>query len=506
MSEKSLLTIERKNVLQLFESNSSLFLVPDYQRPYAWTENECSVLWEDFLSFALPSDNINTFSDEYFLGSIVIFQNDNQQFEIIDGQQRLITLLLILRAFYEVFTKQIEASPDVSYDDKERVSDVRKLIGKCIWKTNEYGKPFRTELKIDSQVATDEHTDELFNILHNGTLEGKYESRYAKNYEFYQDKIKSLLNNYDKSEVSWLDLPNRILNKCILFPIKADGYSTALRIFSTLNDRGKPLSDSDIFKVQMYKAFTLERKKDEFIQSWKNLESLCGKIFSSSKGDTPMDELFNRYMHYERAREGIKDSTQIGLRAFYERGNYKLLREDHERVFKNLITLADFWADVFYQNSDRFSERTLKNLFVLHYAPNAMWTLIVSVYFVHNQDSFDDKKFCSFLERLIAFIWAYTIYNKGSNVNKLRTPVYKEMINILNDREVTFSEYKFKLNELSEAFRRYNFTGQANITRSILAWWAINYKAQEYPNLFEDFDIEHLRKKGSAISPAVYSL
>lgn len=52
-------------------------------------------------------------------------------------------------------------------------------------------------------------------------------------------------------------LPARILNNCILLPIEADNQNTALRIFSTLNDRGLPLSDADIFKAQFYKYYSV---------------------------------------------------------------------------------------------------------------------------------------------------------------------------------------------------------------------------------------------------------
>lgn len=69
--------------------------------------------------------------------------------------------------------------------------------------------------------------------------------------------------------------PIRILNNCILLPIEADNQNTALRIFSTLNDRGLPLSDADIFKAQFYKYYKQKGKKDEFINKWKDLESLC---------------------------------------------------------------------------------------------------------------------------------------------------------------------------------------------------------------------------------------
>ena len=242
MSNESLLNIERKKVQKLFEGNDSLFLVPDYQRPYAWTEDECTALWEDLFSFALPDNGKFDTNKEYFLGSIVVFKNHDEQFEIIDGQQRLITLLLILRAFYLILNEIEKFSnsniSNISLDDKEIISDVRKNIGRCIWITNEYGKPFHNELKIDSRVATEETTGELINILCNGLIDDNCQSRYAQNYRFYINKIRSLLNT--SNNFNWLDLPNRILNNYVLFPITAGSRDTALRIFSTLNNRGKP--------------------------------------------------------------------------------------------------------------------------------------------------------------------------------------------------------------------------------------------------------------------------
>ena len=117
------------------------------------------------------------------------------------------------------------------------------------------------------------------------------------------------------------------MNNCIFLPIEAESQDTALRIFSTLNDCGKPLSDADIFKAQFYKYYSSLGEKDSFIQKWRNLEELCEDIFHPVSG-TPMDELFTRYMYYERAIMGIKLSTIESLRKFYEKNNYILLKND----------------------------------------------------------------------------------------------------------------------------------------------------------------------------------
>ncbi|MBQ7561916.1 MAG: hypothetical protein IJS99_08825 [Synergistaceae bacterium] len=54
--------------------------------------------------------------------------------------------------------------------------------------------------------------------------------------------------------------------------------------------------------------------------------------------------------------------------------------------------------------------------------------------------------------------------------------------------------------------KNYNFSGQAAITRSMLAWWAINYKDQALPKLSKDLNIEHLRKKGKIVNPGTYTM
>ena len=204
--------------------------------------------------------------------------------------------------------------------------------------------------------------------------------------------------------------------------IEADSQDAALRIFSTLNDRGKPLSDADIFKAQFYKYYSSKSmsKKEEFIHKWKNLESLCNRIFKPAN-ISPMDELFTRYMYYERAKRGIKLTTTMGLRKFYEQNNYELLHND--QTFENLIDLADFWDDIVNQNKERFSDNILKKLFVLNYAPNSMWTYIVSVYFMHNKDEnnfLDETKFYDFLNKITGFVLAYSIVNPGVSALKAK--------------------------------------------------------------------------------------
>lgn len=478
----SKLSVDQKNIISLFGDKNSNFVIPDYQRPYAWTEEECQTLWEDIFEFAFPNGQYKEFNsdEEYYLGPIVTFKNENNKKEVIDGQQRLTTLMLLLRAFYVRFSL-------MKTDESMKTRD---LIAKCIWRTDEFGTANLNELKIDSEVATDNDKEEFLDILKTGIVKDNQKSKYAKNYRFFQAKIEEFLNEY-------LDVfsyfPIRILNNCILLPIEADNQNTALRIFSTLNDRGLPLSDADIFKAQFYKYYSKKGEKENFIKKWKELEEVCSKIFKPISG-TPMDELFTRYMYFERAKKGIKSSTTEALRKFYEKDSYALLNND--TTLQNLIDLADFWNDVSNQDQDRFSERILKRLFVLNYAPNGMWTYFLSVYFMKNKDednNLDDDRLYEFLNKITAFIFAYAITNPG--VNALRTPVFAEMINIVENKEVTFDEYKFEKELLRSIIENYGFWNQRPVTKSMLAWLAFNNEKQKLISLENIFEIEHIYAK-----------
>lgn len=94
----SKLNIDQKTIFELFSDKKADFLIPDYQRPYAWEYSECQTLWEDIFNFAFPDNDYSKFdsdSDEYFLGPIVTFVNDDK---------KMASSVLQLLCFYSVLS------------------------------------------------------------------------------------------------------------------------------------------------------------------------------------------------------------------------------------------------------------------------------------------------------------------------------------------------------------------------------------------------------------------
>ena len=484
----SKLNIDQKTILLLLTDKHSDFLIPDYQRPYAWGEDECSTLWDDLFSFAFPNDDCDAFdkdADEYFLGPIVTFKNDSNQLEIIDGQQRLTTIMLLLRAFYDKFANM---------KDKRSVK-MRESIAGCVWKTDEYGEPDMGALKIDSEVASDADKGEFLDILKHGAVGDGAKSAYAKNYTFFMKRLAQMASEWPTYIVLFAA---RILNNVILLPIEAESQDTALRIFSTLNDRGLPLADADIFKSQFYKHYSAEGRKDEFVSRWKALEEGANLIFKPATG-TPLDELFTRYMYYRRAKKGIRDTTTKSLRDFYSEGGYEILKEDS--TLDDLEALLVFWKSVSAQEG--FSKRVLRRLFVLNYAPNGMWTYLLSTWFLAKRDDageLDDEELYGFLRYITGFIYAYSLERPG--VNALRVPVYPVLIDIVEGRDVDFSSHAFDREAMLGRFRTYQFTNQRRFTRSMLVWWAYTDAEQPLMDLDTTLEIEHIyARKRNEVHP-----
>ncbi len=479
----SKLKADQKTIENFMGERKNFFLIPDYQRPYAWEDDECSTLWNDIFTFCFPDGDSRSFdeNDEYFLGSLVVFRNENNRLEVIDGQQRLVTLTLLLRAFYQAY------GDNMTDEDSH---DAKRDIAKCLWKTQSIGHQLdMSDLKIYSEVANEKDNNEFLHIMIEGEADkNQYKGRYAENYRLFQRKIKEFQENFPKY---FHLMPERILANCSMLPIEAEGQDTALRIFATLNDRGKPLSDSDILKAKLYKVYSDNQQKDFFISRWRTFESSCKTIFVPGRSN-PLDDMFTRYMFYAKASQGSIDTSVEGLRDFYTRDDkkYSPLKRDYTKTFDNLLILADFWRDVTLQERERFSEKILKSLYVLHYMPNNFWTFLVSVYFMTNKNKngmLEEKNFYDFLQKITGFMLASKIMRPGNT-----TPFFHAMADTACGRKITFRGYEFDLVELESRLMNFDFNDSRKITRGFIAWYVFQDKEQELLSLETKYDTEHI--------------
>ena len=88
-----------ESIIEIFQK---LYVIPEYQRPYSWAEDKCYDLWNDIVDkYEEEKNKQSSIKGEYFLGTMVLIKNNNGIFEVIDGQQRLTSLLILLKALYD---------------------------------------------------------------------------------------------------------------------------------------------------------------------------------------------------------------------------------------------------------------------------------------------------------------------------------------------------------------------------------------------------------------------
>ena len=90
-------------------------------------------------------------------------------------------------------------------------------------------------------------------------------------------------------------------------------------------------------------------------------------------------------------------------------------------------------------------------------------------------------------------IWAYAVTNPG--VNALRTPVYAEMVNIVNGIPVTFNDYRFDLVNVKNVMNNFGYYNARPITKAMLTWWAYTMQDQPLYSLETILEIEHIYAK-----------
>lgn len=465
------ISVNKQSVSELLKTGRTKpFIIPEYQRPYAWTSEQVETLFEDIWEFATTIGGLDQ-NGSYFLGSIVSFENEDGEQEIIDGQQRITSLFLLLRAIYTKLIKGDDAQTDAA-------QNFIRQIEPAIWRTdNRTGKVDYNNILLTSKVVDNEGNEILRNILKDGIANPNANDNYSKNYLLFQ---KLYDEHCTKSPLKVYDFIYALLNQAILLPICADSQDTALTIFSTLNNRGLPLSDADIFKAKIYNNLK-DNEKEEFISQWKALEK------EATEAQESIQQLFYYYMFYLRAKENDVSSTTPGVRKYYSGNKSERLFEPD--LMKGLKTVLNLWK-VVNTNQDIPEEdwdnnaKIRKALDTLTSYPNEYWKYPVIIYYLSHRNREDfNTEFLLFLNKLIEELM--TRFLLFPTINAVKSDIMKLNAKIINDPHPMFDFREIDKSLLEEQIR----IPHRNIVRMLLKCYAYNHQEQLLP---DNWQIEHI--------------
>lgn len=489
MSSKVNLSVVKSNLYDLLKNDS--YVIPEFQRPYSWDEELCETLWLDIINFYESDEN------EYFLGTIVYYEEGNNKF-IIDGQQRLTTLKILLRAMYQ----KSEGDEHLQGAARELQNDLRDCLWTVVLDNNEF-KVSRDEPRLTSRVATADDQGIFKKLMSDGlnveSLDKKNMSQMEKNFAFFVGACEE----FTKSKASsWLEFVNKVLKTCIILPISCDSEDTAITIFSTLNDRGMPLSDSDIIKSSIYKEILEAKDKKIFVERWTALSEKCGKTNEIIKSMN-VDGMLRQYMYYLRGKEGTK-AKESKLRAFYIKPtkDNKLYRNNKRYSYlydksADLEKLSEFWfalsSSLRSPNRDKdniegggikLTFDDIKWLHCLSVYNNDYWKYLVSVYYIKYGKISSD-----FLQSLVAI--CFTKFVERPNVNHIKTFTFEACINIVDEDAINYQEH-FKRDDFNLHWEADNVSSKLDRMTALLHVYLYEKQAYLLPI---NFEIEHILPK-----------
>lgn len=402
-------TVDQTTVAEIFSINSDkIYRIPKYQREYTWGINDWDALFNDV------TDN----EHGYFLGSYICVNSGSLNgtiLEVIDGQQRFSTLMLLLTALYE---KLSEHKDDMDDDDRNDLANLRSELAnkKQTFAANGKKKTeYKQRLFLQKQNMNDE--DFSYILYDNGIITDQKTKplnfgnrRIAKAYRHFgkliEDEVVEIRNEHPNiTEVGALFGIVRKFETAVLVGIEVDTNKDAYMLFESLNHRGVPLSALDLIKNTLIAQAEDASDADNSYEKWKYILNCVGQ------DDYSVQERFFR-QYYNAFREELNEpypktdkryylgylATRTTLLDIYE----KMIKDDYKRFLDDLSEKAERYS-VIVNNSDETHEYTdtLLDLSRISGAPS----YILLLYLMSNQNvlNLTDTELNEIIKVLITF-------------------------------------------------------------------------------------------------------
>lgn len=283
------------------------FVIPRFQRPYSWEEDNITDFWND-----VTGTNVS----DYFIGSMVVYKVGRNMLGVVDGQQRLTTILIFLCALRDAFTE---------------IGETNKAEG-CqgfIERRNRENKGMFV-LKTESSFPYLQES-----ILKHGKAEleipvRKEEEALAKASKIFTSNIEKKLNSIEddptistsdkrKRKIEWLTTTRDVILELNIILITLDNEDDAYLIFETLNTRGKDLTLSDLVKNLFTRNLKATGDVDHAKIKW---ERILETILKSSVDLSPDNFIVHSWQSrfdavtkakaFQKIREAVTEDTAGG--------------------------------------------------------------------------------------------------------------------------------------------------------------------------------------------------
>ncbi len=382
----------------------SYYQIPDYQRPYQWTEKNCEKLLDDlFSSYEYYKES------GYFCGSLVLIvintdsETNAETYDIVDGQQRLSTFILLAKVLATLYDKDLNPTS-------------RELLEKSL---GDIDGEKRERLHFNA-MGLNAKDDFVYALEHFNDSQASKNKNNKNNYLKNAICLKNYLKEKEIENIN--DFIKWLYFKVVFIKTTCPNVSMALRIFSVLNARGLPLHAIDVFKVELLKKLANKKDQEEFVSRWNALRQKCSKNeskFPKRKGNkrenNAAEILFSWYLTYLNPVTGAK-SMEERLADQFEKLNKPPLEylkgiEDFYNAYCKVLEMQDW------------------HVHLLSYLASDFWRIILCTSILHH---YSDQDIEALKELLVKFYYQNWV---AGQTKTTRSQTCCNIINALKEKQ-----------------------------------------------------------------------
>lgn len=455
----------------------SYYQIPDYQRPYQWTEKNCTKLLDDlFSSYEYYKGS------GYFCGSLVLIvintdsETNAETYDIVDGQQRLSTFILLAKVLATLYDKDLEPTS-------------RELLEKSL---GDIDGEKRERLHFNA-MGLNAKDDFVYALEHFNDSQASKNKNNKNNYLKNAICLKNYLKEKEIEDIN--DFIKWLYFKVVFIKTTCPNVSMALRIFSVLNARGLPLHAIDVFKVELLKKLANKKDQEEFVSRWSALHQKCSgneskfpKRKENKREKNATETLFSWYLTYLNPVTSGK-SMEERLADQFERLNKPPLEyfkgvEDFYNAYCKVLEMQDWHAHL------------------LSYLASDFWRIILCASLLHRYSDQDIEALKELLVKFYYQNWVATREEpkKQTDCNIIKALKEKKSVESIASIVKEYLDYHkitqdFKKNlQDSELYEQHKKSSKNSWLRPILI--LVEYSMSDDPRpkriQMNDFHVEHI--------------
>ncbi|OQY01117.1 MAG: RloF protein [Desulfobacteraceae bacterium 4572_130] len=397
-------------------SNSVKYVIPRFQRDYAWDQEHLEDLWADIKTLEQEG--------EHYMGYIVLQKKGEREFEVIDGQQRLVTFSFVVLAAMKKIQNFIDHGLEVD-ENKKRLS---------VFKERLIGSTNPVTLKVENKLSLNRNNHRYFREICsrmkvlNERRVSKTNSLLDKTFVFFVNRIKGK----NGSEVA--KFIENIISRMVFTKIVTHDNINAYKVFETLNARGVKLSTPDLLKNHIFS--TISSNDDVSDETLDVLDEDWSTIVAQLGENDFID--FMRYHHNIQkqliTKKGLFKSVKQIAHTPELANQYLVSLKDYAPIYAALLNPNDEWWKS--QGNDVSSIRHYLQGLQLFKIKQPFSVLMAALF-----DKFTDEEFVKALKYLYILSIRYNVICRFSP-NDQEKAYNKIAMNVFNDTYIRASHIK----------------------------------------------------------------